>query len=34
MSVQLVGRRYEDEKVVEAMEYIEEKLGGPWAKYV
>ncbi|KAJ4286271.1 hypothetical protein N0V90_013305 [Kalmusia sp. IMI 367209] len=34
VSVQLVGRRYEDEKVVEAMEYIEEKLGLPWAHYV
>lgn len=34
VSVQLVGRRYEDEKVVEAMEYIQEKLGLPWAQYV
>ncbi|KAF2438761.1 amidase [Karstenula rhodostoma CBS 690.94] len=34
VSVQLVGRRYEDEKVIEAMEYIQEKLGLPWAEYV
>ncbi|KAJ4358598.1 uncharacterized protein N0V89_003182 [Didymosphaeria variabile] len=34
VSVQVVGRRYEDEKVVEAMEYVQEKLGLPWAKYV
>ncbi|KAF2655066.1 putative glutamyl-tRNA amidotransferase subunit A [Lophiostoma macrostomum CBS 122681] len=33
ISLQLVGRRYEDEKVVEAMEYIQEKLGLPWAEY-
>ncbi|KAL1613130.1 hypothetical protein SLS60_001362 [Paraconiothyrium brasiliense] len=34
VSVQAVGRRYEDEKVVEAVEYIQEKLGLPWAQYV
>lgn len=34
VSIQLVGRRYEDEKVVEAMEYLQEKLGLPWAEYV
>jgi Asp-tRNA(Asn)/Glu-tRNA(Gln) amidotransferase A subunit family amidase len=34
ISLQLVGRRYEDEKVVEAMEYIQDKLGLPWADYV
>ncbi|KAF2643232.1 amidase [Massarina eburnea CBS 473.64] len=34
VSVQLVGRRYEDEKVIEAMQYIKEKLGLPWAEYV
>ena len=34
ISLQLVGRRYEDEKVVEAMEYIQEMLGLPWAEYV
>jgi Asp-tRNA(Asn)/Glu-tRNA(Gln) amidotransferase A subunit family amidase len=34
VSIQLVGRRYEDEKVVEAMEYLQEELGLPWAEYV
>ncbi|KAF2868014.1 amidase signature domain-containing protein [Massariosphaeria phaeospora] len=34
VSVQLVGRRYEDEKVLEAMAYIEEKIGLPWAEFV
>lgn len=34
VSIQLVGRRYEDEKVIEAMEYIKEKLELPWAEYV
>ncbi|KAL5391054.1 hypothetical protein DPSP01_001545 [Paraphaeosphaeria sporulosa] len=34
VSVQLVGRRYEDEKVVEAWEYVQGKLGLPWAAYV
>ncbi|OCK79572.1 putative glutamyl-tRNA amidotransferase subunit A [Lepidopterella palustris CBS 459.81] len=34
VSLQLVGRRYEDEKVVEALEYIKEKIGLPFAKFV
>ncbi|KAF2741480.1 putative glutamyl-tRNA amidotransferase subunit A [Polyplosphaeria fusca] len=33
VSLQLVGRRYEDEKVIEAMEYIQEKIGSPFAKF-
>lgn len=34
VSVQVVGRRYEDEKVIEAWEYVQEKLGLPWAEYI
>ncbi|KAF1973004.1 amidase [Bimuria novae-zelandiae CBS 107.79] len=34
VSVQVVGRRFEDEKVVEAWAYVQEKLGLPWAEYV
>lgn len=34
VSLQLVGRRYEDEKVVEVMEFIQTKLGLPFAKFV
>ncbi|KAF2814774.1 amidase [Mytilinidion resinicola] len=34
VSLQLIGRRYEDEKVVEAMEYIKEKIGLPFASFV
>lgn len=34
VSLQLVGRRYEDEKVVEALEYIQGKIGLPFAKFV
>ncbi len=34
VSLQLVGKRYEDEKVVEAMEYIQEKIGLPFAEFV
>lgn len=32
VSLQLVGRRYEDEKVVAAFEYIKEQIGLPFAK--
>ena len=34
ISLQFVGRRYEDEKVIEAMEYIKEKIGLPFVEYV
>ncbi|ORY19818.1 amidase signature domain-containing protein [Clohesyomyces aquaticus] len=34
VSLQLVGRRYEDEKVVEAMEYMMEKVGAPFTEFV
>lgn len=34
VSLQVVARRFEDEKVVEAMEYIQDMLGLPWAKYI
>ena len=34
ISVQLVGKRYEDEKVIEAMELIAEKAGLPRTKFV
>lgn len=34
VSIQLVGRRYEDEKVIEAMEYIKEKVGLPFVDFV
>lgn len=34
VSLQLVGRRYEDEKVVETLEYIQGKIGLPFAKFV
>lgn len=34
VSLQLVGRRYEDEKVVQALEFIKEKIGLPFAEYV
>ena len=34
VSLQLVGRRYEDEKVIEALEYIQGKIGLPFAKFV
>ncbi|KAF2003906.1 putative fatty-acid amide hydrolase [Amniculicola lignicola CBS 123094] len=33
VSLQLVGRRYEDEKVVEVLEYLEEKIGLPFEKF-
>lgn len=33
VSLQLVGRRYEDEKVIEALEYIQEKIGLPFTKF-
>lgn len=33
MSLQLVGRRFEDEKLLQAMEYIVEKTGLPFAGY-
>lgn len=33
VSLQLVARRYEDEKLVEAMEYIEKSIGLPFEKY-
>lgn len=32
ISLQLVGRRYEDEKVVEALEYITEKIKLPFTQ--
>lgn len=34
VSLQLVGRRYDDEKVVQALEFIKEKIGLPFAEYV
>ncbi|KAK4694244.1 amidase, partial [Lecanoromycetidae sp. Uapishka_2] len=34
VSLQLVGRRYEDEKVVEALELIKESIGLPFAQFV
>ncbi|KAF2811031.1 amidase [Mytilinidion resinicola] len=33
ISLQLVGRRYEDEKVLAILEYIKEKIGLPFAKF-
>ncbi|OCL11098.1 amidase signature enzyme, partial [Glonium stellatum] len=34
ISLQLVGRRYEDEKLLETLEFIQEKIGLPFAKFV
>lgn len=34
ISLQLVGRRYEDEKVVEALDFIKEQIGLPFAQFV
>lgn len=34
ISLQLVGRRYDDEKVLEALEYIQEKIGLPFLKLI
>lgn len=34
VSLQLVGRRYEDEKVVEAMEFVKEAVGLPFVEFV
>ncbi|KAL9013814.1 MAG: hypothetical protein Q9173_001507 [Seirophora scorigena] len=34
ISLQLIGRRYEDEKVIQAMELIQEKIGLPFTTYV
>lgn len=34
VSLQLVGRRYEDEKVVEALEFITQQIGLPFAHFV
>jgi len=34
VSLQLVGRRYDDEKVIEALEFIQEKTDLPFAQYV
>ncbi|KAH7126995.1 amidase signature domain-containing protein [Dendryphion nanum] len=34
VSLQLVGKRYEDEKVIEALEYIQEKIGLPFVDFV
>lgn len=34
VSLQLVGRRYEDEKVVEALEYIKEQIGLPFTEFM
>ncbi|KAL8662870.1 MAG: hypothetical protein Q9168_008190 [Polycauliona sp. 1 TL-2023] len=33
ISLQLIGRRYEDEKVIEAFEYIKTQIGLPFATY-
>jgi amidase len=32
VSLQLVGRRYEDEKLLEALEFIKDKTGLPFVK--
>ncbi|KAI4204767.1 MAG: hypothetical protein LQ348_001242 [Seirophora lacunosa] len=34
ISLQLIGRRYEDEKVIQAMEFIKEKIRLPFTTYV
>lgn len=34
ISLQLVGRRYEDEKVLEAMTFIQDKIGLPFANFM
>ncbi|KAI4122642.1 MAG: hypothetical protein LQ338_005690 [Usnochroma carphineum] len=34
VSLQLIGRRYEDEKVVEALGYIKDKIGLPFTPFV
>lgn len=34
LSLQLVGRRYEDEKVLRALEFIKEETGLPFVSYV
>ena len=34
ISLQLVANRYQDEMLVEAAEYIMEKIEAPWVKYV
>ncbi|KAF2709609.1 putative glutamyl-tRNA amidotransferase subunit A [Pleomassaria siparia CBS 279.74] len=34
ISLQLVANRYQDEMLIEAGEYILEKIGAPWVKYV
>ncbi|KAL8697489.1 MAG: hypothetical protein Q9201_007104 [Fulgogasparrea decipioides] len=34
VSLQLVGRRYEDEKVIEALDYIKDRIGLPFTTYV
>jgi Asp-tRNA(Asn)/Glu-tRNA(Gln) amidotransferase A subunit family amidase len=34
VSLQFVGRRYEDEKVIEAVEYLQSKAGFPFVTFV
>ncbi|KAL8767311.1 MAG: hypothetical protein Q9209_006149 [Squamulea sp. 1 TL-2023] len=34
ISLQLIGRRYEDEKVIEALEFIKDKIGLPFTTFV
>ncbi|TKA61195.1 hypothetical protein B0A49_10935 [Cryomyces minteri] len=34
VSLQLVGRRYEEEKIIEALEFIKERTGLPFVKFV
>ncbi|KAF2110166.1 amidase signature domain-containing protein [Lophiotrema nucula] len=34
VSLQWVGRRYDDEKIIEAVDYIKEKIGMPFAEFV
>ena len=34
VSLQLVANRYQDEMLIEAAEYIMEKIEAPWVKYV
>jgi amidase len=34
VSLQLVANRYQDEMLIEAAEYILEKIEAPWVKYV
>ena len=34
VSLQLVGRRFEDEKIVAILEYIEKEIGLPFARFL